>query len=98
MREPTIKESTAKKIYESADGNPKESPRKSTAQEDATAVGASKHDLRDTADQGDVCADEAAGPDMKELPKEAVLEVIAAKVPRKRSLGFKRKTKKVKST
>ena len=98
VMEPTIKEFTAKKTYKSANGNPKESPRKSTTQENATTSGASKHDLRDTVNQGDVCADETAGPNLRELPEEAVLEVIAANVPCKRSLGFKRKTKKVKNT
>ena len=52
----------------------------------------------DNADRGDVFSKETTGPDLKELPKEAVLEVIPAGVPRKRSMGYKRKAEKVKGT
>ena len=98
VKELAFEESAARKIYESADGSPEESHGDIAAQEGATANGASGHNLRNTADQWDVFADEAAGPDLRELPKEAVLDAVAANMPRKRSLGFKRKTKKVKST
>ena len=88
VKELANEESVARKIHESAEGSPKGSPRDVAAQEDTTAAGATGHDLRDTADRGDVYADDTAGPGLKELPN----------VPPKRSLGFKRKIKKVKGT
>ena len=96
--EVAIKESAAKKIHQSADGNLEDPPRGTATLEDATADGIAGHNLRDTANQGDIFTDEATSHNLRELPKEANLEVVAGNVPRKRSLGFKRKTKKVKDT
>ena len=98
VKELATEESIARKIHEFANRSPEGSPRAAAAQVDTTAAGATGHDLRDTADRGDIYADDTAGPGLKELPKEAVLEVVPANVPPKRSLGFKRKIKKVKGT
>ena len=97
-KELASEESGARKIHESADGSPEGSPRDCTAQEDTTAGGATGYDLRDTADREDVYAEETTGSGLNDLPKEAVLQVNHADMPRKRSLGYKRKVDKVKGT
>ena len=98
VKELATEESVARKIHESADRSREGSPKDAAAQVDTTAAGATGHDLRDTADCGDIYADDTAGPDLKELPKEADLDIVSTNVPRKRSLSFKRKIKKVKGT
>ena len=86
-KELASEESGARKIHQSADGSPEGSPRDVTAQEDATAGGATGHDLRDTADRGDVYAKETTGSGWNELPEEAGLQVNPTDVSRRRSLG-----------